>query len=123
MQKNISENEKFEEIKKKVKELEAVCMCGGSSPTEPLDLMKEIKKLIQEGNLLSFKTPRMPTEERLREAGILKIEVPFDPLPLFILPPGSKSISSTCHGERVRLPTGKTIKFIIPSDDFGYFTF
>jgi hypothetical protein len=122
MQKKISENEKFEEIKKKAKNLEAVCLCGGSSPTESLDLMKEIKKLVKEGDLLSFETPRIPTEDQLEKSGILKIQVPFD-APLFILPPGSKSISSTCGEERIRLPTGKTMKFIIPSDDFGYFVF
>jgi hypothetical protein len=126
MQKKISENEIFEEIKKKANELEAVCMCGGSSPTEPLDLMKEIEKLVKEGNLLIFETERIPTDERLKEAGMIKIGSGGFQIPRIILPPGSKLISSTWDEERIRLPTGKIIKFMAPSGDaflFGYFAF
>jgi len=126
MQKKISENEIFEEIKKKANRLEAVCMCGGSSPTEPLDLMDEIKKLVKEGNLLSFGTDVgcTPTGKQLEETGMVEIYGGCD-VPLVVLPPGSKSISIHGDVERIRLPSEKIIKFISGGSAhiYGYFAF
>jgi hypothetical protein len=124
MQKNISENEIFEEIKKKAEEYHYACMSGESTAAEILGLMKEIKKLVKEGNLLSFEADVAPTGKQLEETGMVKIYGGCD-VPLIILPPGSKSISTRGDKERIRLPNGKIIKFISGDSAYlyGYFAF
>ncbi len=126
MSTKFSENEIFEQIKKKAKEYELACASGESTATEISDLMEEIKKLVKEDNLLSFKTDVgcAPTDKRLEETGMVEIYGGCD-VPLIVLPPGSQSISIHGDIERIRLPSREIIKFISGDSAYlyGYFAF